>query len=83
MLNLGVRYFDVRPGYSSSRTIFSASADGQTWPRGTTINGLDSTPLAVAACVFPPRNAVYLFWKANDPSNRIFFSSWMPLLSNN
>jgi hypothetical protein len=36
------------------------------------INNVDSTPAALAACVF--NNKLYLFWRANDSSNRIYFS---------
>jgi hypothetical protein len=42
------------------------------WPKGITINAVDSTPAAPAS-VF--QNKLYLFWKANDSSNRIFFSA--------
>ena len=44
-----------------------------TWPAGQTINSVDSTPLAPDACVFD--NKLYLFWKANDPSNKIYYSA--------
>ncbi len=43
------------------------------WPSGTTINTVDSTPQAPAACVL--QNQLYLFWKANDPSNDIYYSA--------
>jgi hypothetical protein len=43
------------------------------WPNGQTINTADSTSLSPASCLF--KNEVYVFWKANDPSNRIFFSA--------
>jgi hypothetical protein len=51
----------------------------QAWPNGTTINNVDATPASLATCAF--QNQVYLFWKANDPSNRIYFSAsplWPP-----
>ena len=44
-----------------------------TWPNGKTINGTDSTPQSPAAVVF--NGQLYAFWKANDMSNRIFFSA--------
>jgi kumamolisin len=44
-----------------------------TWPNGQQINNVDSTPAALAACVF--QNRLYLFWKANDPSNAIYYSA--------
>jgi hypothetical protein len=43
------------------------------WPAGQLINNTDSTPCAPVACVF--QNQLYLFWSANDSSNRIFFSA--------
>jgi hypothetical protein len=43
------------------------------WPPGQPINGTDSTSDAPAVCLF--QNQLYLFWKANDSSNRIFFSA--------
>ena len=42
------------------------------WPNGHTINPTDATPQSPSSCVF--RNELYLFWKANDSSNRIYFS---------
>jgi hypothetical protein len=63
----------------SNRIYFSASAANsqgypqQSWPNGKTINNADATPAAPAACVF--QNQLFLFWKANDPSNRIYFSA--------
>jgi hypothetical protein len=44
-----------------------------TWPYGHKINILDSTARAPAACTF--NNKLHLFWKANDPGNRIFHSA--------
>jgi hypothetical protein len=44
----------------------------QDFTQGQPINGVDATPEAPAACVF--QNNLYVFWKANDPGNRIFFS---------
>jgi hypothetical protein len=41
-------------------------------PNGKTINNVDATPTSPAACVF--QNQLFLFWKANDASNRIYFS---------
>ena len=43
------------------------------WPNGQPINGVDSTPQAPASCVF--NGQLFLFWKANDSTNRIFFSA--------
>jgi hypothetical protein len=34
---------------------------------------VDSTPAAPAACFF--LGSVFVFWKANDPSNRIYYSA--------
>jgi hypothetical protein len=45
---------------------FSASADGATWPPGQLINETDTTPDAVAACVY--FNQIYLFWRDSDSS---------------
>jgi hypothetical protein len=45
---------------------------GFPWPNGFRINNVDSTPVALAATVF--NNKLYAVWKANDPSNRIYFS---------
>jgi hypothetical protein len=42
------------------------------WPPGQPINNTDSSRLAVAACSF--QSQLYLFWKANDPSNMIYFT---------
>jgi hypothetical protein len=62
----------------SNQIYFSASADGLRWPNGTTINGVDSTPAALTCAPYlgleVPGNALYLFWQANDPSNRIYYS---------
>jgi kumamolisin len=41
-------------------------------PPGRKINSVDCTPDALAACVF--QSKLFLFWKANDPSNSIYFS---------
>ncbi len=52
------------------------------WPNGQAINEIDSTPTALASCVF--NNKLYLFWPANDSSNLIYYSasgtgtSWPP-----
>jgi hypothetical protein len=40
---------------------------------GQKVNEIDSTPAPLAACEFDQR--LYLFWKANDPSNRIYVSA--------
>ena len=45
---------------------------GFPWPNGFRINNVDSTPVAPAACVFS--NKLFVLWKANDSSNRIYFS---------
>jgi hypothetical protein len=59
----------------SNAIFFSTSSSGQpgTWSRGQKINGSDATPESPAACVF--NNRLFVFWKANDPSNAIHFSS--------
>lgn len=44
-----------------------------TWPYGRTINNFDSTPDAVTACFF--NGKLHVFWKANDPSNRLWVSA--------
>jgi hypothetical protein len=52
------------------------------WNPGQKINNIDSTPDAPAACVF--QNKIFLFWKANDPSNAIYVTfaadgkTWQP-----
>jgi|HubBroStandDraft_1064217.scaffolds.fasta_scaffold17931_1 hypothetical protein len=43
------------------------------FPPGHKINDSDSTPCALAPCAF--NNHLYLFWKANDSSNSIYFSA--------
>lgn len=43
------------------------------WPSGSAINAVDATPTAPSAVVF--KNMLYLFWKANHPSNPIYFSA--------
>jgi hypothetical protein len=43
------------------------------WPNGKPINEVDATSAAPAACGFQDR--LYLFWVANDPSNRIYYSA--------
>src|SRR5260370_25957460 len=67
---------------SSNRIIVSASGTGipGSWPAGQVINGRDSTSAAPAAAVF--NNQLFVFWKANDPSNRIFFSQSVTRVSN-
>ena len=40
---------------------------------GQTINNVDATPEAPAAWVY--QNKLYLFWKANDPGNHIYFTA--------
>ncbi len=59
----------------SNRIYYSASSTGAagSWPAGQPIDGTDSTPDAPAACVF--NGLLYLFWKANDSSNSIYFST--------
>jgi len=63
----------------SNRIYYAPSGKGQTWPDGATINNVDATPWPVAGCVFIPEPgalaAVYLFWKANDASNRIYYTA--------
>jgi Subtilase family len=44
------------------------------WPNGQKINETDSTPESPAVCVFHNQQ-LYVFWKANDPSNSIYFSA--------
>jgi hypothetical protein len=44
-----------------------------TWPAGKLINGTDPTPQSPASTVF--NNQLYVFWKANDASNRIYYSA--------
>jgi hypothetical protein len=51
-----------------------SSLDGQLLPAGRKINNRDATSDAPAACVFNDR--LYLFWKANDSSNSINYTSW-------
>jgi hypothetical protein len=65
----------------TSKIYFSISTDGITWPQTWAINDTDTTSNSPAACVYsgqelqgPPR--LFLFWKANDPSNKIYFSSY-------
>ena len=43
------------------------------WPNGKTINDVDSTPKALASYVF--NNKLYVFWKANDSGNGIYYSA--------
>jgi len=45
---------------------------GFPWPNGFRINTKDSTNAAPAAAVF--NNKLFVLWKANDPSNRMYFS---------
>lgn len=61
------------PPASSGKT--QVLAPSRIWPPAQTINGTDTTPEPLAACVFPPLNLMYLFWTANDTSNKIFYSS--------
>jgi hypothetical protein len=42
------------------------------WPDGRRINLVDSTPTTPASCVF--NGKIFLFWKANDGSNLIWFT---------
>ena len=42
------------------------------WPNGQSINRTDTTPTALAPVVF--NNNLILFWKANNQSDRIFYS---------
>jgi hypothetical protein len=62
----------------SNRIYATVSSDGQNWPPGRPINDVDSTSDSPAACVYQNPIAqdsqMYLFWKANDPSNRIYYS---------
>ena len=60
----------------AERTVHPLSAGWSSsgaWVPGQTINLVDSTPQAPAACVF--NNKLYVFWKANDASNAIWFSA--------
>jgi hypothetical protein len=43
------------------------------WENGRMINQTDTSPFAPAACVFDDQ--LYLFWKANDPSNAIYYAA--------
>ena len=67
----------------------SASPDGQwntgiAWRNGRKINEVDSTSFSPAVCVF--RDELYVFWRANDPSDTLYVSftpesaglSWPP-----
>jgi hypothetical protein len=43
------------------------------WAHGHKIDIMDSTSKTPAACAF--QNKLYLFWKASDPGNNIYFSA--------
>jgi hypothetical protein len=60
---------------TSNRIFVSGSSTGapNSSPAGKVINGSDSTSAAPAACVF--NNQLFVFWKSDDPSNRIFVSA--------
>ena len=67
-------YYTTGPGWDActgwgsvnGRALLSALKGGQA------INQVDSTPMTPAAGVL--YGMLYLFWKANDPSNRIYYS---------
>ena len=66
---------------ANSKAIFySLCRDGQTWLPGSAINNSDSTSDSPAACVFQPAGSLtpqlFLFWKENGPSSRIWFSAY-------
>jgi len=46
---------------------------GSPWAGGTPINASDSTPSALATCIF--QDQLFLFWKSNDAFNRIYFTA--------
>lgn len=63
------------------KMFFSVTTDGSTFPNLFSVNQGDSTSSSPAACVFGGHanlgtQQLYLFWRANDPSNRLFFSSY-------
>lgn len=57
------------------------------WPAGVAINAIDQSPKAPSLATF--RHRLYMVWKAEDASNRIFISStsdgtnWLPSVSIN
>ena len=59
-----------------SNSIYFASYNDATnntsWPPGRKINDVDHTPASPAACLFAGQ--FHVFWKADDPSNRILHS---------
>jgi hypothetical protein len=62
----------------SNRIFFSQSSTSAIglpngFPAGQVINNIDATSAAPAAAVF--HGQVFLLWKSNDPSNRIFVSA--------
>jgi hypothetical protein len=60
----------------SSNAIYVRSSPNGTagsWQSGGKISTIDSTPKSLAACVLG--NQIYLFWKADDPSDGIYFSA--------
>lgn len=63
----------VAPGLGANSILFSSSADGVTFSVGERINGVDTSPTTVSACVF--ENQLFVFWKSNDAFNRIYYSS--------
>jgi len=71
----GYIYVFWKANDSSNRIYFSRSSSGaaNSWPPGQVINGSDSTSAAPGVCVSP--GEIFLCWKANDPSNQIYFSS--------
>ena len=59
-----------------SNSIYFASyndvSNNTSWPPGRKINNVDHTPASPAACLFAGQ--FHVFWKADDPSNRILDS---------
>ena len=47
--------------------------DLEEWPAAININSVDSTPLAPAVSFY--QNKLFLAWKANDPTDRLFITS--------
>jgi hypothetical protein len=61
---------------SSNGIYYTFSWDGKDWSDGQKITKYDSTSAAPAACVFNNDDGefIYLFWKGNDSSNRIYYA---------
>ncbi len=68
-------YYSVGPGWDGCTGWGSVRGGNflQALAAGTSINLTDTTPLSPAACVY--MNELWVFWKANDPSNAIYFSA--------